>query len=119
MRKVLILFAVAMAGCGRGTGTAVTYSTSQVRIAGEKPRVVQTREEFQKQVIGKSPIEVSDLLGNADKVTTGGGYPPQPTMLRFTRVTKDAKTDRVDAAVEIFFKNGVAERVSFEADPGS
>ena len=119
MRKVLILFAVALAGCGRGTTTAVTYSTSQVRIAGEKPRVVQTREEFQKQVIGKTPVEVADMLGNSEKVTFGGGYPPQPNMLRFSRVTKDAKTDRVDAAAEIYFKNGVAERVSFDPGPDS
>jgi hypothetical protein len=119
MRKVLVLFVVGLAGCGSGGTPATTQST--YRGPGswdDPPKVVRSRDEFEKLVIGKNQMDIRKALGDPDSAS---GQNRTISRMHYKGVTKDPKTGQVDAVTSIWLTaadDPIAERVTYDGDKG-
>ncbi|HJZ92362.1 MAG TPA: hypothetical protein VKE40_15910 [Gemmataceae bacterium] len=66
---------------------------------------------FTKQIVGKTPDEVIAAVGAPDSIQRSGK--DIDTIWYYNRRTKDPVTGKVDVSVEVIFKDGKVDRVSF------
>jgi hypothetical protein len=113
MRYILIPFLFAFpifTGCSGSAEPTSTPSTHRTPInSGEIKTGVMTRYEFSLAVMGKTPDEVTAVVGKPDRTSESEGR----TIWHYSKRSKHPLTDEIDPSVQVAFKGGVVVDVLF------
>jgi hypothetical protein len=75
-----------------------------------KKKSLPTRDEFRAKVMGKTPDEVTALVGKPDSTAGASGGVATWT---YRNVSRDPMTGKTDGPVSVHFRDGRVERVDF------
>jgi hypothetical protein len=78
-----------------------------------KEKSLPTRDEFRAKVMGKTPDEVTDLVGKPDSIAGASGASGGVVTWTYRNVSRDPVTGKTDGPVSVHFRNGRVEKVDF------
>jgi hypothetical protein len=120
MRSALMTAVLGMCvGCGGGNSGPLVAPAGAPGPGTKEPtpKVIRDRAEYEKLVVGKTPNEITDVIGNPTRVALGEGN--QLKSMRFEGISRDPATGRTDAAMVVHFKSEKAEKMTFEPQGGT